>query len=77
MTIDLKEIYKDYICRNKNGDLVIFKSSYWGPQRRADIWIGNEWVSLGAYEIGEVVTDVNLIEKYKNLKWEDNPIKLN
>ena len=77
MEIDLKEQYKDYICRNKNGDLVIFKLSYWIPQRRGDIWIGNEWVNLGAYEVGDVIRDDNIIKQYKDLKWEDEPIKLN
>lgn len=77
MVIDLKEHYKDYICRNKNGDLVIFKMSYWVPQRRGEIWIGNEWVNLGAYEVGTIIQDETLIKKYKDLKWEDSPIKLN
>jgi hypothetical protein len=77
MVIDLKEHYKDYICRNKNGDLVIFKLSYWEPQRRGDIWIGNEWVNLGAYEVGEIVTEESILDQYKNLKWEDEPMKLN
>lgn len=77
MIIDLKDTYKDYICRNKNGDLVIFKLSCWEPRRRGDIWIGNEWVNLGAYEIGAIIHDETLIEKYKDLKWEDSPIKLN
>lgn len=77
MIIDLKDTYKDYICRNKNGDLVIFKLSCWEPRRRGDIWIGNEWVNLGAYEIGAIICDETLIEKYKDLKWEDSPIKLN
>ena len=77
MEIDLKEHYKDYICRNKNGDLIIFKLSYWAPHRRDDIWIGNEWVNLGAYEVGEVIHDKSILEEYKELKWEDDPIKLN
>lgn len=77
MIIDLKDTYKDYICRNKNGDLVIFEMSYWVPWKRGDIWICNEWVNLGAYQIGVVVHDESLIEKYKDLKWEDSPIKLN
>lgn len=77
MVIDLNEHYKDYICRNKNGDLIIFKLSYWAPHRRGDIWVGNEWVNLGAYEVGEVAHDKDIIEKYKDLKWEDEPIKLN
>ena len=42
MIVDLKDTYKDYICRNKNNDLVIFKMSYWEPRRREDFWIGNE-----------------------------------
>lgn len=42
MIIDLKDSYKDYICRNKNGDLVIFKMSYWEPRRCEDFWIGSE-----------------------------------
>jgi hypothetical protein len=76
MEINLKELYKDYICRNKNGELVYFKLSYWEPHRRGDIWVGNEWVNLGAYEIGDIVTDEKLLEKYKDLTWEDGPIKI-
>ena len=77
MIIDLKDTYKDYICRNKNGDLVIFKMSYWEPRRRGDFWIGNEWVNYNYYEIGTVIHDELLIKKYKDLKWEDSPVKLN
>ena len=68
MIIDLKDTYKDYICRNKNGDLVIFKMSYWEPRRWDDIWIGNEWVNLGTYEIGTIIQDETLIKKYKDLR---------
>ena len=77
MIIDLKDSYKDYICRNKNGDLVIFKTSYWEPRRCEDFWIGSEWVNYGYYEIGTVIHDELLIKKYKDLKWEDSPVKLN
>ena len=66
MEIDLNEHYKDYICRNKNGDLIIFKSSYWAPHRRGDIWIGNEWVNLGAYEVGEVTHDKSILDKLED-----------
>ena len=77
MIDDFKDVYKDYICRNKNGDLVKFKCQYWAPRRREDIWIGNEWVNLGAYEIGEIVTDDKILNKYSVMTWEDDPIKLN
>ena len=77
MIIDLKDSYKDYICRNKNGDLVIFKMSYWEPRRCEDFWIGNEYVNYNYYEIGTVIHDELLIKKYKDLKWEDSPVKLN
>ena len=77
MIIDLKDSYKDYICRNKNGDLVIFKMSYWKPRRCEDFWIGNECVNYNYYEIGIVIHDELLIKKYKDLKWEDSPVKLN
>lgn len=77
MEIDLKEQYRDYICRNKNGDLVIFKLSYWPPTKRGDIWIGNEWVNLGAYEIGTIIYDSETLKKYEYLTWEDQPVKLN
>lgn len=68
--------YGDYIARNKNGDLVRFNMSYWVPWRRGNIWICNEWVNLGAYQIGDIIKDKELLNKYKDLKWEDNPIKL-
>lgn len=62
MSVELR--YIDYICRNKNGDLVKFSNQYWVPHREKDIWIGNEWVNLGAYEIGDVVKDNILLDKY-------------
>lgn len=71
------EHYKDYIARNKNGDLVLFLCSYWMPWRKEDFWINNEWVNLGAYSIGTIVKDNDLLEKYKELTWENNPIKIN
>ena len=77
MVEDFKDKYKDYIARNKNGDLVLFKMSFWVPTRRGDIWIGNEWVNLGAYEIGSIIYDKDIQDKYKDLTWEDEPIKIN
>lgn len=51
--------------------------SYWEPRRCEDFWIGSEWVNYNYYEIGTVIHDELLIKKYKDLKWEDSPIKLN
>jgi hypothetical protein len=39
-------------------------------------WIGNSWVNQGMFEIGKTITDEYLIEQYKYLTWEDNPIKI-
>ena len=68
--------YYDYICRNKNGDLVIFKLQWNPPRRGNEFWIGNEWINLGAYEIANIVKDDETLNLYKHLTWDHDPIIL-
>lgn len=68
--------YYDFICRNRTGELVIFEYQVFEPRRNDIQWVGGAWVNQGIYEIGKPITDEYLIEQYKYLTWEDNPIKI-
>lgn len=68
--------YYDFICRNHSGELVMFENQVFEPHKDGMCWIGNSWVNEGMFEIGKTITDEYLIEQYKYLTWEDNPIKI-
>jgi hypothetical protein len=70
--------YYDFICRNRTGELVIFEHQVFEPHKRDNIWIGNEWRinNQSMCEIGKPITDEYLLEQYKYLTWEDDPIKI-
>lgn len=68
--------YYDFICRNRTGELVIFEHQVFEPHRDNTQWVGNVWVNQGIYEIGKPITDEYLLEQYKHLTWEDDPIKI-
>lgn len=68
--------YYDFICRNRTGELVLFENQVFEPHRDVMYWIGNSWVNQGMFEIGKTITDEYLIEQYKYLTWEDDPIKI-
>lgn len=68
--------YYDFICRNSSGELVIFENQVFEPRRHDNYWVGSAWVNQGMFEIGKTITDEYLIEQYKYLTWEDDPIKI-
>jgi hypothetical protein len=68
--------YYDFICRNKTGELVIFEYQVFEPKRWEFQWVGGVWVNQSIYEIGKTITDEYLLEQYKDLTWEDDPIKI-
>ena len=72
----IKIQYYDFICRNKTGELVIFEYQVFEPKRWEFQWVGGVWVNQGIYEIGKTITDEYLLEQYKDLTWEDDPIKI-
>ena len=68
--------YYDFICRNRTGELVIFEYQVFEPICDNIQWVGRKWINQGIYESGKLVEDEYLIEQYKYLTWEDDPIKI-
>lgn len=68
---------KDWITREKNGDLTIhtnihepWKENVYGNEK----WITGKFINTGEYFVGKHVNDKKLIKKYKKLTWEDKPV---
>ena len=68
---------KDWITREKNGDLTIHTSAN-APWKEnvygTEMWINGRFINTGEYLVGNCINDEKLSEKYKNLTWEDKPI---
>lgn len=68
---------KDWITREKNGDLTIHTSIHEPWKEKVygyDCWINGQFINSGDYLVGTVIHDDELLKKYEHLTWDDNPV---
>lgn len=69
---------KDWITREKNGDLTIHTSIHEPWKEKVygnEYWINGQFINSGDYLVGTVIHDnEELLKKYEHLTWDDEPV---